>query len=147
MNVIRYEPWSLVSRLHHDLDRLFTQEFARGDDARVAVCDWVPAVDVVETADAFVLTADLPGVEPQDIEVTMENGVLSIRGRRVNETYNGQSGYRRIERQSGEFFRRFTLPDTADADAISAKTSNGVLEVRIGKRAEVQPRRIEIKVS
>lgn len=147
MNVSRYEPWSLVSRLHQDLDRVFSREMASGDDSHGAVCDWMPAVDVSETKDAFVLRADLPGVDPKNIEITMENGVLSVRGHRESETTKEENGYRRVERASGEFFRRFTLPDSADANAITAQSGNGVLTVRIGKRPEVQSRRIEVKAS
>jgi HSP20 family protein len=147
MSVIRYEPWSLVNRLHSDLDRIFGRELNQDDESRGAVSDWMPAVDVHETKDAFVLRADLPGVDPKDIDITMENGVLTLRGRRESESTQEERGYRRVERISGEFFRRFTLPDVADAEAISAKTNHGVLTVRIGKRAEVQPKRIEVKVS
>jgi HSP20 family protein len=149
MAITRYEPWSLVNRLHQDLDRLMGREFGGRDDDESwgAVSDWMPAVDVQETKDAFVLTADLPGVNPNDIDITMENGVLTLRGRRVHEQRTEEKGFRRIERSSGEFFRRFTLPDIADPDSISAQTNNGVLTVRIAKRAEVQPRRIEIKSS
>lgn len=147
MNITRYEPWGLVNRLHQDLDRVFGRDFALDDDSRGAVSDWMPAVDVHETKDAFVLRADLPGVDPKDIEVTMENGVLTLRGRRESETTQEEKGYRRVERISGEFFRRFTLPDIADSQAISAQTANGVLTVRINKRPEVQPKRIEVKAS
>jgi HSP20 family protein len=147
MSLIRYEPWSLVNRLHSDLDRLFNRELNQDDDSHGAVSDWMPAVDVHETKDAFLLRADLPGVDPKDIDITMENGVLTLRGRRQSETTQEERGYRRIERVSGEFYRRFTLPDVADADAISAKTDHGVLTVRIGKRPDVQPKRIEVKAS
>jgi HSP20 family protein len=148
MNVSRYEPWSLINRLHQDLDRLIGREFAAGDDeSRGAVSDWLPAVDVQEKPDAFLLQADLPGVDSKDIDITMENGVLSLRGRRQSETKQENGGYRRVERVSGEFFRRFTLPDSADPEAISAQMTNGVLTVRIGKRAEIQPRRIQVKTS
>jgi HSP20 family protein len=148
MNVMRYEPWSLLNRLHQDLDRLVGRELGQGDDeSRGAVSDWLPAVDVQEKRDAFLLQADLPGVDSKDIDITMENGVLSLRGRRQHETKQEEGGYRRVERASGEFFRRFTLPDSADPEAISAQMTNGVLTVRIGKRAEIQPRRIEVKSS
>ena len=93
------------------------------------------------------LSADLPGVDSKDIDITMENGLLSLRGRRHGETKQEDGGYRRVERVSGEFFRRFALPDSADPEAISAQMSNGVLTVRIGKRAEIQPRRIQVKSS
>jgi HSP20 family protein len=147
MNVTRYEPWTLVNRLHQDLDRLFGRELrgAGDDESRGAVSDWLPAVDVEERPDHFLLQADLPGVDPKNIDITMENGLLTLRGRRQSETRKEDSGYARIERVSGEFFRRFTLPDSADADAITAQMSNGVLTVKIGKRAEIQPRRIQVK--
>jgi HSP20 family protein len=149
MSITRYEPWSLVNRLHQDLDRLMGGRGFNGreDESLGAVSDWMPAVDVQETKDAFVLTADLPGVDPNDIDITMENGVLTLRGRRSHESRTEEEGFRRIERSTGEFFRRFALPDVADADSISAQTNNGVLSVRIGKRPEVQPRRIQVKTS
>jgi len=148
MSLTRYEPWSLVNRLHNDLDRIFGREYTgSNDDSRGAVSDWMPAVDVQETKESFVLRADLPGVDPKDIDITMENGVLTLRGRRQSEATSEDRGYQRIERISGEFFRRFTLPDVADADSIAAKTANGVLTVTIGKRPEVQPKRIQVKTS
>ena len=147
MSLIRYEPWSLVNRLHSDLDRIFQRDYGDNDDSRGAVSDWMPAVDVHENKDSFVLRADLPGVDPKDIDITMENGVLTLRGRRQSENSSEERGYRRVERISGEFFRRFTLPDVADSQSIAAKTNNGVLTVTIAKRPEVQPRRIEVKAS
>jgi len=92
------------------------------------------------------LRADLPGVEPKDIEVTMEDGVLTLRGKRELEEREEREGYRRVERVSGQFFRRFTLPDTANTDAISAKSKQGVLEVIIPKQPKVQPRRISVEI-
>lgn len=147
MSLIRYEPWSLVNRLHSDLDRIFGREYSDNDDSHGAVSDWMPAVDVHENKDSFVLRADLPGVDPKDIDITMENGVLTLRGRRESESTKEERGYRRVERMSGEFYRRFTLPDVADPQSISARTNNGVLTVTIAKRPEVQPRRIEVKSS
>jgi HSP20 family protein len=142
-----FQPWSLMSRLHQDLDRVFGREWPGADASDGAVSDWTPSVDVQELKDAFVVRADLPGVEPKDIDITMENGVLTLRGRRASEVRREDEGYRRIERITGEFFRRFALPDSADADAITAQASNGVLTIRIGKRAEVQPRRVEVRTA
>jgi len=82
MNVVRYEPWVLVNRLSRDLERLFNAPYENGDESRSSVVDWVPAVDIKEEDGQFVLTADLPGVDPKDIEVTLEKGVLTLRGRR-----------------------------------------------------------------
>ena len=156
MSVIHYQPWNLVNRLQRDIERTFARELgASNSDARDhnaadidnQTVDWTPAVDVRETQDGFVLTADVPGVNPKDIEVTMENGLLTIRGVRQNEVTTEQNGYRRIERISGRFLRRFTLPESANAEAVTAKTNHGVLTLTIPKRAEVQPRRIEIQAA
>ena len=148
MRLTRYEPWSLVNRLHQDLDRLMGRDLGGNEDESLgAVSDWMPAVDVQETKDSFVITADLPGVKPEDIDITMENGVLTLRGRRSHETRTEEKGFRRVERSTGEFFRRFALPDVADADTINAQCTNGVLTVKIAKKPEVQPRRIEVRSS
>ena len=145
MNVVRYQPWVLMNRLSRDLERLFNVPADAGDETRSAVVDWVPAVDIKEEDKQFVLHADLPGVDAKDIEVSLEKGVLTIRGRRAAEAREETDGYRRVERVSGEFFRRFTLPDTADSTAVKAKFVNGVLEVQIPKQPTVLPRRISVE--
>ena len=89
--------------------------------------------------------ADIPGVDPKDIDVHMENGILTIKGERQSETKEEREGYKRVERVRGSFYRRFSLPDTADAEAISAKSQHGVLEVVIPKQQKVQPRRIQVE--
>ena len=149
MNVVRYEPMSVLRRFHDEVNRMFNDDWAvagngNGDVSRVATSDWTPAVDVKEESNRFVITADVPGVEPKDIEVTMENGVLTIRGRREQVAESSKEGYRRVERVSGAFYRRFGLPDTANADGITASSNHGVLRVEIPKKDAVQPRRIEV---
>ena len=144
MNLTRFEPWSLVDLMHRDLDRLASRRLGRNDDEQ-SVADWVPAVDIVEENDRFVLRADVPGVDPKDIDVSMDSGVLSVSGERKSETESDADGVRRIERYSGRFYRRFTLPDTADAENISARSQNGILEVSIPKLAVVQARRITVE--
>ena len=144
MNIVRYEPWVLMNRLSRDLERLFNAPYEAGDDSRSSVVDWVPAVDIREEDKQFVLRADLPGVDPKDIEVTLEKGVLTLRGRRANESREEKDGYRRVERIAGEFYRRFSLPDTADSQSVKAKYVNGVLEVVIPKQPSVLPRRINV---
>ncbi len=146
--LVRYDPWSLVDRLQGDLDRLAGQRARYVDDETAgATTDWVPAVDIKEEDARFLIEADVPGVKPDDIEITMEDGILTLRGRREAESRTEREGYRRVERVTGRFFRRFTLPDTADAEAIEAKFNNGVLEVSIPKLPKVQPRRINVQVS
>ncbi|MFN2309066.1 MAG: Hsp20/alpha crystallin family protein [Gammaproteobacteria bacterium] len=147
MNVVRYEPWSLLNQLSSEIDQLFTPQRRRPgeDSANVATSDWVPAVDIKEEAERFVIHADIPGVDPKDIDVHMENGILTLKGGRHAESQEEREGYKRTERVRGSFYRRFSLPDTANAEAISAKSQHGVLEVVIPKQQKVQPRRIEVE--
>jgi HSP20 family protein len=141
MTIVRYEPWALFDRFQRQLDR------ALGEVADRASVSWIPRVDIREEADRFVVVADLPGVEGKDIAITADKGVLTIKGERRSEKKASQAGYERVERAAGTFLRRFTLPETVDADAIKATHVNGVLEVTIPKRPEVQPRRIEIQAA
>ncbi len=145
MSLIRYEPWFLVNHLHRDLDRLFSRP-AAGEESQ-AVVDWVPPVDIREEQTQFVIHADLPGVDAKDIEVTLEKGVLTIRGRRELAGREEKDGFRRVERVSGQFLRRFSLPDTADSQSVKARFNAGVLEVSIPKQAQVLPRRIEVEAA
>jgi HSP20 family protein len=132
--------------LHRDLDRLAARRIP-GADGDAAVTDWVPAVDIIEEKERFVLRADVPGVTPADIEVSMDAGVLTIAGQRVQEAHGEDAGLQRMERVSGRFFRRFSLPDTADAENVSAQCRNGILEVAIPKQPQVQARRIEVQAA
>lgn len=128
-------PWS---QFHQELNRML------GENSSIVTSDWVPVVDIKEEKDRFVLHADLPGVDRENIDITMEDGVLSIRGERQLEQVGEGAEYKRVERAHGTFYRRFALPDTADPDKINARCNQGVLEVVIPKRESVQPRRIEI---
>ncbi|HEY5622379.1 MAG TPA: Hsp20/alpha crystallin family protein [Gammaproteobacteria bacterium] len=148
MNVIRYNPWSLLDRLSRDADSVFGRlpVSAEGDEP-YAVNDWLPAIDIREEDDRYLLHADVPGVSAEDINVTLDNGVLTLTGQRETQSESDRDGLRRAERVSGRFFRRFSLPDTADSTAVSADYRNGVLEVSIPKQPATQPRRIEVKVN
>ncbi len=146
MHITRYQPFGLFRGLHEDLDRLVESRLAM-DDTSSTVASWIPAVDIKEEKDRFVIRADVPGVKPDDIEITMEDGVLTIDGHRESEKNEEGSDSRRTERASGRFFRRFTLPDTANAEGISARSEHGVLELSIPKHAKVMPRRINIDVN
>lgn len=148
MRMTRYEPWGLLNQFYKDLDQVFSQPENRvgsDDNTTIATSAWIPSVDIKEEAQRFVIYADIPGIEPTDIEVTMENGVLTIKGERVSETKEERKDYKRIERSRGTFYRRFGLPDTADAENIMATGKNGVLEITIPKRAITQPRRIKVE--
>ena len=141
MAITRYEPWGLLTQLQRELERV--RDDTTGDGSS-ATAEWAPAVDIKEESDKFVLHADLPGVKPEEIDVSMENGVLTIKGEKRTEAKIEKEGYKRVERTFGSFYRRFSLPDTANPDAISAATKNGVLEIVIPKRESVQPKKINV---
>lgn len=145
MSLVRYEPWNLLNQLQGEMSRMFDANRFGDDGSPLATSDWVPAVDIKEEDDRYIIHADVPGVEAKDIEVNMEDGILSIRGERKYENEEEREGYKRIERVRGNFYRRFSLPDGADADAISAKTKDGVLEIVIPKQTKVMPKRIEVQ--
>lgn len=150
MSLIRYEPLSLLDRFQKELSQLGQWDVLSGpagndDGSNVVTSNWRPAVDIKEEQDRFVIYADLPGVNPKDIEVTMENGVLTLRGERKDEMVEDKEGFHRVERVRGTFYRRFSLPDTADADRIQANGKDGVLEIVLPKHEKVQPKKIAVK--
>lgn len=146
MAITRYDPWTRLGQFQNELGKLFDTRLPVGnDDNSVVTSDWAPAVDIKEEKDRFVLHADIPGVDPKDIEVHMEDGILTIKGERESEKKEEREGYKRIERAYGSFYRRFSMPDTADAEKINAKSKNGVLEIVIPKHEKVQPRKIAVE--
>ena len=149
MNVIRYNhPWSTMDRLHRDVDRLFSARLLSDQDNEANdLGDWLPAVDLREEEDRFLIRADVPGVAAEDLEITMDDGALCIQGHRDTTSEQERDGWRRLERVTGRFYRRFSLPETADAENIDAQCKNGVLEISVPKQAKSLPRRIQIKAS
>jgi HSP20 family protein len=141
--LLRYQPWSVHRELLNEFNRYFDRA-GTADASSGATADWTPAVDIEEYADKFVLYADVPGVDPKSIEVTLEKGVLTLAGGREKAVEAKGVEARRIERANGRFFRRFSLPDTVDGEAVTARGSNGVLEVVIPKRPQAQPRKIAV---
>jgi HSP20 family protein len=145
---MRYQQaWPAQARVHDDLKQIFDRFLSNADnpdESAVVTSQWVPRVDIKEEADRFVILADLPGVDPQHVEVLMDKGILSIKGERSSDAVEQSERFSRIERRYGSFHRRFALPDTADAEGISATGHNGVLEVVIPKRPESTPRRIQV---
>ena len=148
MAVVRYEPWNVVSQLQSEINRVFGN--LSDTDSNSATSEWSPAVDVREFSNRFQLLLDVPGVDPKDVEITLDNGVLTVSGTRREEKAVGTNGaeqpqQQRLERRLGRFHRRFILPDTADADNVNATGRNGVLEIVIPKQPKAQPRRITVK--
>jgi HSP20 family protein len=147
MAITRYYPWNQNHRFQDEIKQVFERFLGEdeGDQSNVVTSQWTPRVDIKEEDKRFVILADIPGVDPNDIEVHMDSGILSIKGERKTESKDQNGKLTRIERSYGSFYRRFALPDTADAEGISAHGKNGVLEISIPKKAEAAPRRIEIK--
>ena len=148
MNVIRYDPWGLMNRLNRDADRLLSTRFF-GDQlgASRRLTEWVPAVDIQEEENRCLIRADVPGVEPKELDISLEDGVLTLEGKRDTRFDEEKNGVHRVERLSGRFHRRFNLPDTADSESISADYNNGVLVISVPKQPESEPRRIQVKVN
>lgn len=142
MNNLRRRP-SVFSELNQLLNNNWPVE---GDLSSAATSAFVPAVDIKEEDKNYIILVDVPGVDPKEIQISMENGVLTIQGEKTSETKQENDNYSRVERVSGSFYRRFSLPDTADAAGITAKTKHGVLEITIPKTQHSQPRKIEVKV-
>ena len=147
MAITRYYPWNQNHRFQDEIKQVFERFLGEeeGDQSNVVTSQWTPRVDIKEEDKRFLILADIPGVDPNDIEVHMDSGILSIKGERKTESKNQNGKLTRIERSYGSFYRRFALPDTADAEGVSAHGKNGVLEISIPKKPEAAPRRIEIK--
>lgn len=139
-------PWQLFQQWQAELDRLSRSPFQPEPPPGTDGASWVPPVDIREGPDLFLIRVDVPGVAPDHIQVAMEDGVLSISGDRPREEPEPRAFYRRLERPSGQFERRFSLPESADPSRVSASGTNGVLEVRIPKRGPTsRQRRVPVR--
>ncbi len=143
-----YDPWKSLKQMRNDMADVFANSLLdpRSDQSSIVTSDWQPSVDIHEDKDAYVFTADVPGVDPKDIEVSMEDNVLTIKGGRHFEK-SSEDQYARRERFEGVFYRRFSLPATVAADKISAKGKHGVLEIRVPKEDKIKARKIDVKVA
>ena len=147
MSITRYSPWNTQPALQDEIKQVFNKFFGDtdNDQSNVVTSEWAPRVDIKEEDARFVIFADIPGVDPKDIEIHMDKGILTIKGERSAETRNEGHRFSRVERTHGVFRRRFALPDSADAEGIAATGRNGVLEISIPKRPETTPRRIQVQ--
>ena len=133
----------VFNQLHRQINRAFDSQAAVNADSS-ATADWIPATDVAEYGDRFVLRLDVPGVDVAAIGITLEQGVLTVSGERGKQVSGEEAERTRIERPQGRFYRRFTLPESVDAAGVKASSSAGILEIVIPKQAKAQPRRIEV---
>jgi HSP20 family protein len=143
MTIVRWEPLRELNSLQSEMNRLFNTAFDSGSSGP-ALQRWVPAMDLVESGEQFVLRADLPGMSEEDIQIELEDGTLTVSGERKAEHEQREEGFHRVERSFGTFSRSLTLPKGIDGDAVSASFDRGVLEIRIPKPEERKPRRISI---
>lgn len=141
MSLIHYEPYNLFDQFNNEISRLFSNTRSR---AAAATSAWAPAVDIREEEDRYLLVADLPGIDRKDVDITVEDNILTFKGERTTAKDDGSAGYRHRERPHGEFLRQFTLPDTADTENIRATVHAGVLEIEIPKQEKLQPRKITV---
>ncbi|TCV97451.1 heat shock protein Hsp20 [Luteibacter rhizovicinus] len=149
MSQLHSTSWRHAQVLPGDIRQVFDRFFGQEEKAPASTANsqWVPRVDIREEAQRFLILADIPGVDPSDIEIQMDKGVLTIKGERKVATEADAGKYSRAERAHGQFHRRFALPDSADADGITATGKHGVLEIVIPKKAETTPRRISINAA
>ncbi len=149
MAIVRWEPFRDLLTTQDRFNRLFNETFPSffGSDRPVATASWIPAVDVYETDQSVVLKAELPGVDPNDVEARVEDGTLYLKGERKFENEVKEENYQRVERAYGSFTRTFALPSSVDADKVAAEYKDGVLTLTLPKREEATPRTIKINVS
>jgi len=141
----RFEPFRGVSSLQEQINRLFNDVFERpGHESNLT--SWAPAVDIFETEHELVVKADLPDVDPKDLDIRVENNILSIRGERKFEKKVSEDKYLRVERAYGSFSRSFSLANTVNSEAIKADYQNGVLTLTIPKREEAKPKQIKVSL-
>src|ERR671923_1677411 len=145
MSITRYDPFRDVRNLQEEVNRLFTGNLGRTfDDEGIARGAWSPSVDIFENKDQIVLEAELPGMNREDFDLSIENNVITLRGERKFEKTDETDNYHRVERSYGAFTRSFTLPQTVSGEGATAEYNNGVLRVTLPKREETKARRIQI---
>jgi HSP20 family protein len=146
MALIRWEPVRELNTIQNEMNRLFNTFFdaPSSGSAPAMTRRWIPAMDLVEDGDDFVLRADLPGLSEKDVNIELEDNVLTISGERKSEHEQRKEGYYRVERASGSFSRSLTLPEGVDPERVRASFDRGVLEVRIPKPEQRKPRKVTI---
>jgi len=145
MAIIRWDPFRDLITLREKMNRLFEDTFAaRGEEKDLMASTWTPSVDIYETENEVVLTAEIPGIEDKDIEIKIENSTLSIKGERKLEKETKEENYHRIERAYGSFYRSFTIPHNVNQDKIQAEHENGVLKITMPKKPELKPQKVKI---
>jgi HSP20 family protein len=145
MAIIKWDPFRDMVTLRDKMNRLFEDAFSgRGEDKELTASTWIPSVDIYESENEMVLTAEVPGIDEKDIEIKIEDNTLTLRGERKFQKETKEENYHRIERSYGSFYRAFTLPTSIDADRIHAEHESGVLKITMPKKHELKPRTVKI---
>ena len=145
MAIIRWDPFRDIVTMREKMNRMFEDVFAgKAEDKEIAPSSWSPAVDIYETENEIILTAEIPGLDEKDIEIKIEDNTLTLRGERKFSKETKEENYHRLERAYGTFFRAFTLPNSVEADSIQAEHENGVLRITMPKKQELKPRTVKI---
>jgi len=146
---MRWDPFRDLTSIQDEINQMFDRVFGRrattGRESGPTAASWAPAVDISERQDAYVVTAEIPGVKPEELEVTLDDGLLTIQGERRMEEESSDRQYHRVERRYGAFRRSITLPSQVMADAIEANYSDGVLQVVVPKAESAKPRKISVQ--
>lgn len=150
MAIVRWEPFRELLSTQDRFNQLFNQTFSSffgPEGQELSKGAWAPAVDIYETGNNLVIKAELPGIDPKDVEVRVENGTLSISGERKSEKEVKEGNYHRVERSYGSFYRSFNLPPTVSSDNVTADYKDGILTLNLAKREEAKPKTIKVQVS
>ncbi len=149
MNLVKWDPFRELEDVSNRLNRLFWRSpiRSRSDRELFAATDWTPSVDISETETAYLIKAEIPGVNKEDVKVTIQDGMLTIQGERKMEKEEKDKKFHRIERSYGSFVRSFTLPDNVDESAVQAEFKNGMLNVTLTKSAKAKSKSVNISVS
>ncbi len=142
----RWEPFRELNALQGRLNRLFEEQYGNGREESLTAGAFVPPVDIYEDEHSIQLKLEVPGIEEKDLDVKVENNVLTVSGERKFEKEEKEENFRRVERRYGSFTRSFTLPNTVNAEDVSADYTNGVLKIKLGKRAEAKPKQIKVNI-
>ena len=149
-NMIRWQPINRPATWNTGLDRLFSEFMGRSlqqMEEETAACAWTPSVNILEKENSIVITADLPGLKAEDVEVTVDKGVLTLKGERTLEEATEGETYHRVERSYGCFERSFSIPESVDSKKIEARFVNGEMIVTLPKRAESKPRSVKVEIA
>jgi HSP20 family protein len=142
----RWDPFREFTTLQDRMNRLFQQSFGEGREESLTTGAFAPAVDVYEDEHNVTLKIEVPGIDEKELDIRVENNILTVHGERKFEKEEKEENYRRIERQYGSFTRSFTLPNTVDPDSVQANYDKGVLKIRLAKKAEAKPKQIKVNI-